>query len=210
MEEEKIEPTAQELEQFEQLVAKLLDKDPDSFVFEVIEDENSLTIVGTGQTELAEASSDWITGSKESLLEYLNLIINFKFLTTEDELKLFEQYWLGDENARLQLGEACLLLVVLIAERYQGQGLSIIDLIQEGNRGLLEAIEQFNLGIGFRFRTYAAWHIDQAINQALKQIHQRKDQENLKLKQEIVRTINTPDKSIPDNLTLEETDRISE
>jgi RNA polymerase primary sigma factor len=90
-----------------------------------------------------------------------------RLLTLDQEIRLAQQIERGDEQARLRLAEANLRLVVSIARRYQGRGLTLADLIQEGNVGLLRAVEKYNWRKGFKFSTCATWWIRQAILRAL-------------------------------------------
>ncbi|HHT96560.1 MAG TPA: RNA polymerase sigma factor RpoD [Clostridiales bacterium] len=98
---------------------------------------------------------------------YLKEIGKVPLLTGEQELMLAEMIEAGDEKARRDLAEANLRLVVSIAKRYVGRGLQFLDLIQEGNLGLIKAVEKFDYRKGFKFSTYATWWIRQAITRAI-------------------------------------------
>ena len=98
---------------------------------------------------------------------YLKEIGRKSLLTTAEEADLSVRAAEGDEFAKNQLAEANLRLVVSIAKRYVGRGLLFLDLIQEGNIGLLKAVEKFDFSKGFKFSTYATWWIRQAITRAL-------------------------------------------
>ena len=88
-------------------------------------------------------------------------------LTAEEEIELATRMEQGDEFARKRLAEANLRLVVSIAKRYVGRGMQFLDLIQEGNLGLIKAVEKFDHTKGFKFSTYATWWIRQAITRAI-------------------------------------------
>ena len=98
---------------------------------------------------------------------YLKEIGRISLLSTEEELELSVRIANGDEDAKNILAESNLRLVVSIAKRYVGRGLLFLDLIQEGNIGLMKAVEKFDYGKGYKFSTYATWWIRQAITRAL-------------------------------------------
>ena len=98
---------------------------------------------------------------------YLKEIGQIKLLTTEEELELADRIAAGDEQAKATLAEANLRLVVSIAKRYVGRGMLFLDLIQEGNIGLMKAVEKFDVTKGYKFSTYATWWIRQAITRAI-------------------------------------------
>jgi len=98
---------------------------------------------------------------------YLKEIGKIELLSTEKELELAKKMMAGDERAKQQLVEANLRLVVSIAKRYVGKGMSFLDLIQEGNLGLMKAVEKFDYTKGYKFSTYATWWIRQAITRAI-------------------------------------------
>ncbi len=98
---------------------------------------------------------------------YLKEIGRTPLLSTEEEVELAKRIQQGDEEARQRLTEANLRLVVSIARRYAGRGMLFLDLIQEGNLGLMKAVEKFDFTKGFKFSTYATWWIRQAITRAI-------------------------------------------
>jgi len=98
---------------------------------------------------------------------YLKEIGQIKLLTMDEELELSDRIANGDEEAKKTLAEANLRLVVSIAKRYVGRGMLFLDLIQEGNIGLMKAVEKFDVSKGFKFSTYATWWIRQAITRAI-------------------------------------------
>lgn len=98
---------------------------------------------------------------------YLKEIGQIKLLTVEEESTLADRIAEGDEAAKVTLAEANLRLVVSIAKRYVGRGLLFLDLIQEGNIGLMKAVEKFDVTKGYKFSTYATWWIRQAITRAI-------------------------------------------
>ena len=98
---------------------------------------------------------------------YLKEIGRVDLLTADEEVEIAKRIEAGDEIAKQELAEANLRLVVSIAKRYVGRGMSFLDLIQEGNMGLMKAVEKFDYTKGFKFSTYATWWIRQAITRAI-------------------------------------------
>ena len=98
---------------------------------------------------------------------YLKEIGKVPLLSAEEEIELAKKMEQGDENAKKRLAEANLRLVVSIAKRYVGRGMLFLDLIQEGNLGLIKAVEKFDYRKGYKFSTYATWWIRQAITRAI-------------------------------------------
>ena len=98
---------------------------------------------------------------------YLKEIGSYPLLTIEDEINLAKRIEQGDEFAKKQLAESNLRLVVSIAKRYVGRGLSFLDLIQEGNLGLIKAVDKFDYTKGYKFSTYATWWIRQSITRSI-------------------------------------------
>ena len=136
--------------------------------------ENNIEII----SETEEDSDDDKGGTSTELLTkdltindpvrmYLKEIGQIKLLTTEEELELADRIAEGDEQAKATLAEANLRLVVSIAKRYVGRGMLFLDLIQEGNIGLMKAVEKFDVTKGYKFSTYATWWIRQAITRSI-------------------------------------------
>ena len=105
--------------------------------------------------------------SDDSVRLYLRKIGKIPLLSAEEELELAQRVVKGDKKAKDKMAEANMRLVVSIAKRYSGRGLDFLDLIQEGNTGLLRAVEKFDPDKGFKFSTYATWWIRQAITRAI-------------------------------------------
>ncbi|MEI6498913.1 MAG: RNA polymerase sigma factor RpoD [bacterium] len=105
--------------------------------------------------------------SDDSVRMYLREIGKISLLSTEEEIKLAKRIEKGDILAKKRLSEANLRLVVSISKKYIGRGLSLLDLIQEGNTGLMRAVDKFDHRKGFKFSTYATWWIRQAITRAI-------------------------------------------
>ncbi|MEI7838154.1 MAG: RNA polymerase sigma factor RpoD [bacterium] len=103
----------------------------------------------------------------DSVRLYLREIGKIPLLSSENELALAKRVVAGDKEAKAEMAEANMRLVVSIAKRYVGRGLDLLDLIQEGNTGLLRAVEKFDPDKGFKFSTYATWWIRQAITRAI-------------------------------------------
>ena len=106
-------------------------------------------------------------GMDDPIRMYLKEIGKVPLLSMEEEIELAKRIELGDEEAKQRLAEANLRLVVSIAKRYLGRGLQFLDLIQEGNLGLIKAVEKFEYKKGYKFSTYATWWIRQAITRAI-------------------------------------------
>jgi len=105
--------------------------------------------------------------SDDSVRLYLREIGKIPLLNAEEEITLARKIVAGDKRAKDKMAEANMRLVVSIAKRYSGRGLDFLDLIQEGNTGLLRAVEKFDPDKGFKFSTYATWWIRQAITRAI-------------------------------------------
>ncbi|GCE11992.1 sigma-70 family RNA polymerase sigma factor [Tengunoibacter tsumagoiensis] len=119
------------------------------------------------EDEYEEEEEDQRMAVDDSVKQYLKEIGMYPLLTAEQELLLAERVSRGDLRARQRLIEANLRLVVSIAKRYSNQGLPLLDLIQEGNIGLMRATQKFDYRRGFRFSTYATWWVRQAISRAI-------------------------------------------
>ena len=134
-------------------------------------DENDLfddpEVIDESDDELVPEEGDGRVAIDDSVKQYLKEIGSYSLLTAEQELLLAAQVACGDLRARQKLIEANLRLVVSIAKRYSNQGLPLLDLIQEGNIGLMRAAQKFDYKRGFRFSTYATWWIRQAISRAI-------------------------------------------
>jgi len=127
----------------------------------VIEEGEELEEQDTSAVYLDEDIAD------DSVRLYLREIGKIPLLTAEEELTLARRVVAGDKDAKDKMAEANMRLVVSIAKRYVGRGLDLLDLIQEGNTGLLRAVEKFDPDKGFKFSTYATWWIRQAITRAI-------------------------------------------
>ncbi|WP_330594386.1 RNA polymerase sigma factor RpoD [Variimorphobacter saccharofermentans] len=114
-----------------------------------------------------EALTHSYSMSDDPVHQYLKEIGNYPLLTMADEVELAKKIDEGDEMAKQLLAESNLRLVVSIAKRYVGRGLSFLDLIQEGNLGLIKAVEKFDYTKGYKFSTYATWWIRQAITRSI-------------------------------------------
>ena len=112
-------------------------------------------------------SGDSAPGDDEALRKYLTEIAAFPLLKSGDEVRLGKAVETGDEDARRKLIESNLRLVVSIAKKYDGSGLRLLDLIQEGNLGLSRAADRYDWRKGFKFSTYATWWVRQAITRAI-------------------------------------------
>jgi len=106
-------------------------------------------------------------GTSDAVRMYLKEIGKVPLLSPEEEIELAKRVKEGDEEAKQRLAEANLRLVVSVARKYAGRGMSLLDLIQEGNMGLMKAVEKFDYTKGFKFSTYATWWIRQAITRAI-------------------------------------------
>ncbi len=138
-------------------------------VVEVIEDtaldniERELAATGETAADVGEG----IPSIDDPVKVYLKEIGKVPLLSNEEEVILAERIKVGDIEAKKRLSEANLRLVVSIAKRYLGRGMQFLDLIQEGNIGLIKAVEKFDYTKGFKFSTYATWWIRQAITRAI-------------------------------------------
>ena len=126
----------------------------------ILDDEDEVEIID--DVDVLEGVS-----TEDPVRMYLKEIGNVPLLTTEQEVELAKRVEAGDEEAKKQLTEANLRLVVSIAKKYVGRGMPFLDLIQEGNMGLMKAVDKFDYTKGYKFSTYATWWIRQAITRAI-------------------------------------------
>ena len=158
-----------------ELIVRVLEKN-DIDVLQVVEDDD--TDVHDDDIDMIDENSDEepdmldlsIPDSiniEDPVRMYLKEIGKVPLLTAEEEIELAKRMENGDEDAKKRLAEANLRLVVSIAKRYVGRGMLFLDLIQEGNLGLIKAVEKFDYNKGFKFSTYATWWIRQAITRAI-------------------------------------------
>ena len=137
---------------------------PDEILLDIeddIEDESEDSI---DEEDFAVSESADIS---DPVRQYLKAIGHVKLLTAEEEQTIAKKITEGDQEAKKKLIEATLRLVVSIAKKYVGRGLPLLDLIQEGNIGLMKAVDKFEYEKGFKFSTYATWWIRQAITRAI-------------------------------------------
>ena len=127
---------------------------------------NNIELNEVNEDEEDEDYAEYVDSS-DSVKMYLKEIGRYKLLTPEEEREITNQIANGNEEYKTKLAEANLRLVVSIAKKYKGRGLQLLDLIQEGNIGLLKAVEKFDYSKGYRFSTYATWWIRQAITRAI-------------------------------------------
>lgn len=155
-----------------EVVDKLIDEMPDDELSSQLEDidnelmeEDTVNILKTDNLEQVLTQGGIAMDDPVKL--YLKEIGRVPLLTNEEEQELAQRMADGDERAKQQLSEANLRLVVSIAKRYVGRGMQFLDLIQEGNMGLIKAVEKFDFSKGYKFSTYATWWIRQAITRAI-------------------------------------------
>ena len=156
----------------EQLYAEMADEDVDFVPAEEptkgeIREESEWIADTEAEEVLVEDTSYMDDIADDSVRLYLREIGKIPLLTAEEELALAKKVKSGDKRAKDAMAEANMRLVVSIAKRYVGRGLDLLDLIQEGNTGLLRAVEKFDPDRGFKFSTYATWWIRQAITRAI-------------------------------------------
>ena len=135
----------------------------DEWVAEAEVEEEEVEVAGSG-SKVVYLDDDV---ADDSVRLYLREIGKIPLLNSEEELKLAYEIKAGSKKAKDKMAEANMRLVVSIAKRYVGRGLDLLDLIQEGNTGLLRAVEKFDPDKGFKFSTYATWWIRQAITRAI-------------------------------------------
>ena len=153
-------------------IDNLLQKIQDSGISIVDKEGNPSLMALKDDPSLTNESDEDITAAAGVKIDdpvrmYLKEIGRVPLLTMEQETALAEAIVAGDEEAKQYLAEANLRLVVSIAKRYVGRGMQFLDLIQEGNMGLMKAVEKFDHTKGFKFSTYATWWIRQAITRAI-------------------------------------------
>ncbi len=137
-------------------------------ILEIIpEDPDTTQDAERAASAVAAAETDAGVQVDDPVRMYLKEIGKVPLLTAEEEVELAKRMAQGDESARQKLAEANLRLVVSIAKRYTGRGMLFLDLIQEGNMGLIKAVEKFDYEKGYKFSTYATWWIRQAITRAI-------------------------------------------
>jgi RNA polymerase primary sigma factor len=136
---------------------------------EVIEEEKleNIKIINIRDVTKKEKEYDVAIESNDTIKIYFRQIGNYRLLTREEEKILAQQIEAGITDARKQLAESNLKLVVSIAKKYMNRGLEFMDLIEEGNIGLMKAIDKFDYRKGFKFSTYATWWIKQSITRAI-------------------------------------------
>jgi RNA polymerase primary sigma factor len=158
------------LSQFNELVAaEELDDDEIGRLYEQLE-ERGLEVTddcGREQEESTYVNGDLAVATTDALQLFLNEAGRWPLLTKEEEVELAKLIERGDREAKERMINSNLRLVVSIAKRYQGHGLSLLDLIQEGIIGLIRAVEKFDWRRGFKFSTYATWWIRQAVQRGV-------------------------------------------
>jgi RNA polymerase primary sigma factor len=122
---------------------------------------------GREQAESTYVNGDLATATTDALQLFLNEMARYPLLTAEQEVELAKRIERGDKAAKDQMVNSNLRLVVSIAKKYQGHGLSLLDLIQEGIIGLIRAVEKFDWRRGYKFSTYATWWIRQAVQRGV-------------------------------------------
>ncbi len=135
-------------------------------IYKALEDMG-IVIEQSSPAEVYDISDGLEAATDDSVKMYLKDIGTVALLTPDEERDLARRMAEGDESAKKRLSEANLRLVVSIAKRYVGRGMQFLDLIQEGNMGLLKAVEKFDYTKGFKFSTYATWWIRQSITRAI-------------------------------------------
>ena len=155
-----------------EVMDRLIDEMPDDELSSQLEDidnelmeEDTVNILKSDNLEQVLTQDGIMMDDPVKL--YLKEIGRVPLLTNEEEQVLARKMAEGDEEAKMKLSEANLRLVVSIAKRYVGRGMQFLDLIQEGNMGLIKAVEKFDFSKGYKFSTYATWWIRQAITRAI-------------------------------------------
>lgn len=150
------------LEEHNVVVLNPMEEDePDDDTLLELEDSDEATLLEYDEMSFSSSMTD------DPVKLYLKEIGSYPLLSVADEIELAKQIENGDEQAKKILAESNLRLVVSIAKRYVGRGLSFLDLIQEGNLGLIKAVDKFDYNKGYKFSTYATWWIRQAITRSI-------------------------------------------
>ena len=142
-------------------VLRITDDDADDDILLEVDDDDEIEV------EKIDLSVPDGVSIEDPVRMYLKEIGKVPLLSAEEEIELAKRMGLGDQEAKKRLAEANLRLVVSIAKRYVGRGMLFLDLIQEGNLGLIKAVEKFDYRKGYKFSTYATWWIRQAITRAI-------------------------------------------
>ena len=137
------------------------DDEPDDDLLMEMDDDTELLAEADDLSLIANTMSD------DPVKQYLKEIGGYPLLSITEEIELAKRIEEGDAQAKQMLAESNLRLVVSIAKRYVGRGLSFLDLIQEGNLGLIKAVDKFDYNKGYKFSTYATWWIRQAITRSI-------------------------------------------
>ena len=162
-------------------VLRITDDDADDDILLEVDDDDEIEV------EKIDLSVPDGVSIEDPVRMYLKEIGKVPLLSAEEEIELAKRMELGDQEAKKRLAEANLRLVVSIAKRYVGRGMLFLDLIQEGNLGLIKAVEKFDYRKGYKFSTYATWWIRQAITRAIA------DQaRTIRIPVHMVETINKP------------------
>ena len=161
LEEEQMEKVLEYLDQNNVDVLRITDDD------DVDDEEIILTDEDEVDVENIDLSVPEGVSIEDPVRMYLKEIGKVPLLSAEEEIELAQRMEEGDQEAKKRLAEANLRLVVSIAKRYVGRGMLFLDLIQEGNLGLIKAVEKFDYRKGYKFSTYATWWIRQAITRAI-------------------------------------------
>ena len=154
-------------EKLDDIFSKKLSDEEINNLYSLLEKEHIEIITGVDESSEFSALEDNSIQITDSTKEYLNEIGKIKLLSPEEEFILFKKAEKGDEKAKKKLIESNLRLVVSIAKKYARGNLSFLDLIQEGNIGLMKAVEKFDVSKGYKFSTYATWWIRQTITRSI-------------------------------------------
>ena len=180
LEEEQMEKVLEYLDQNNVDVLRITDDD------DVDDEEIILTDEDEVDVENIDLSVPEGVSIEDPVRMYLKEIGKVPLLSAEEEIELAQRMEEGDQEAKKRLAEANLRLVVSIAKRYVGRGMLFLDLIQEGNLGLIKAVEKFDYRKGYKFSTYATWWIRQAITRAIRRVRRR----TIRIPVHMVETIN--------------------